>query len=215
MTAARHGLVGLLALVATTPAAARTITITDQDCERMAVLNSAAPEVGWTAHEVHPGVYTTKYHLYLKPETTFLLAFPLDSIPKGQRITQAELVVPVHYVDRERKLTMRRVLADWGAGVNHQYRRQRPKKAEWAKPGAAGAADCAAKPSAVVKVEAAGDKTVNVTEDVELWYSGAAANNGWAFRFEDQAGYFYLLSPLSTYPAGAGSWKLRITYEPE
>ena len=80
---------------------------------------------------------------------------------------------------------------------------------------AAPSADCAAKATAHVHINAIGDRTINVTEDVELWYTGGAGNHGWVFRIEDQSAQLQLLSPLSSYPAGRGSWKLRITYEPE
>lgn len=205
-----------LAAGAAAPLGARTVVVTDQDCERMAVISPDAPALSWAAHEYPPGVSTTKYTLPLKAGKSFLIAFPLAAVPKGQRITRAELVVPVASLDGgARRVTVRRVLGDWGAGVNHKYRRQLPKKVEWTKPGAASASDLAAKPTAVLKVESTGEKAVNVTEDVELWYSGAAGNNGWAFTVEEQASSLQLFSPLSTYPNGMGAWKLRITYEPE
>ena len=208
-------LAALVLLAFAAPAPARTIVVTDQDTERMAVIAPAAPDLSWAAIEGAPGVYGTKYTMYLTPGKAFLLALPLDAIPKGQRITRAELILPVHYAVPEQRVTIRRVLADWGPGVNYKYRRQRPKAVEWAKPGAAGAADCAPKATAVVKADAAGEKTANVTEDVELWYGGAASNHGWALTVEDLYAAIHLLSPLSTYPRGIETWKLRITYEPE
>ncbi len=205
----------LLAAATAGTAPARTVVLTDQDTERMAVLSAAAPDVSWAAYELFPGGFTGKYTLNLTPSKTFLLAFPLGGIPRGQRITAAEFLLPVNAVGSEQRVTVRRVLADWGAGVSHKYRTQRPAPAEWARPGATGASDRAAKATAVLKVDAAGEKAVNVTEDVELWYGGAAANHGWAVTVEDTYGSIQFLSPLSTYPNGAGSWKLRITYEPE
>jgi hypothetical protein len=197
------------------PLRAKTIHVTDLDCERMAVISPDAPEMSWAANESPPGLHTTKYTLYLKTGKAFLIVFPLDGIPKGQRITQAELTVPIPSVVGTQRLTVRRVLGDWGPGVNHKYRRQTPKKVEWDKPGATSATDLAAKASTVLKVDSIGEKTINVTEDIELWYSGAAKNNGWAFRVEEDSSYLHLASPLSTYPNGYGAWKLRITYEPE
>ena len=205
----------LLAAATAGTAPARTILLTDQDTERMAVLAAGAPDLSWAAHELHPGGFTGKYTLHLTPSKSFLIAYPLGGIPRGQRISAAELLMPVHYAVPEQRVTVRRVLADWGAGVNHKYRKQRPTPVEWARPGATGASDRAAKATAVVKVDAAGEKAVNVTEDVELWYGGAAANHGWAVTVEDTYGNIQFLSPLSTYPNGAGSWKLRVTYEPE
>jgi hypothetical protein len=56
------------------------------------------------------------------------------------------------------------------------------------------------------------DVTLNVTEDVELWHGGAAPNEGWMLTVEEQGVSLSLLPPsFST----RGSWKLRITYEPQ
>jgi hypothetical protein len=207
--------IGLLLTLAV-PAAARTIVLTDEDCERVAALSPDTPRLSWAAEEIYPGVYSTKFSMVLKSGKALLIAFPLDKIPKGQRITNAELVVPVNYVEGEQRLTVRRILGSWGAGVCYQYRTVRPKPVEWTRPGAtASGSDFAAKATAQVRISDRSPKTVNVTEDVELWYTGAAANQGWMFRLEDQNAHLQLLSPLSHYPAGRGAWKLRITYEPE
>ena len=81
--------------------------------------------------------------------------------------------------------------------------------------GAAGrrgvAKDRAARPSAVFRSAGVGEKTVNVTEDVELWYSGGAANHGWMLGVEDAEGFVRSAAPVWSGP----DWKLRITYEPE
>jgi hypothetical protein len=182
----------------------------------MAALSPAAPLLSWAASEISPGVFTTKYSIHLVSGRAFLIVFPLERVPKGQRITNAELIVPVHHVDSEQRLTIRRVLGAWGPGVCHKYRSVRPKAVEWGQPGAAApATDCAAKASANVRISARGDRSINVTEDVELWYTGAAANHGWLLRTEDQHASLHLMSPIGTYPNGIGRWKLRITYEPE
>jgi hypothetical protein len=113
----------------------------------------------------------------------------------------------------EQKLHVRRLLANWGAGVCHQYRMTRPKKEEWKQAGARGAStDRAPKDSAVVKVNGVGEQVVNLTEDVELWYTGAGANHGWALTLEDPDVLVRLASPIGN---GKGQWKLRITFEPE
>ena len=54
------------------------------------------------------------------------------------------------------------------------------------------------------------EESVNVTGDVELWYSGAAENRGWMLTMEDD---FYIRLASPSY-SNHGSWKLRITYEP-
>ena len=210
-------LASLTLLLSTAPLSARTIELTDADCTRMAVLAAEAPRLWWAANESSPGVFTTKYSLLLHSKKAFLICFPIDRIPRGQRITNAELLVPVNSVEYgEQRLTIRRILGDWGVGVCHDYRMVRPKKVEWAKPGARGvSSDCAGKATATVRLSEVGSKAVNVTSDVELWYTGASANQGWIMMLEDADARIHLLSPLSTYPNGRGSWKLRITYEPE
>ena len=82
----------------------------------------------WAANECNPGVYSTKFHAgSLRAGKAFLIAFPLDKVPKGQRITNAELVIPVHHVESEQRLTIRRILGDWGAGVCYKYRMRSPQ----------------------------------------------------------------------------------------
>ena len=89
----------------------------------------------------------------------------------------------------------------------------RPKKVEWTQPGARGAAtDRVAKPTAVVRIGAPGPYTMNVTQDVELWYSGQVPNQGWILNVEVPNQIMSLYSPGYN---GRGHWKLHITYEPE
>lgn len=210
-------LLGLLTWLALAqPAEARTIVVTDEDCERIAAISPDAPKLGWATAELQPGVYSGKSVVQLRAGRAFLIAMPLDKIPEGQRITKAELTIPVNYCEGEQRLSVRRILGDWGAGVNYKHRMVRPQPVEWSRPGAAGvASDSAAKATAQVKIIKRGEVNINVTEDVDLWYTGAAVNQGWIFRVEDQYGDMQLLFPISTYPNGFGSWKLHITYEPE
>jgi hypothetical protein len=215
-TALRGLCTALLLLFSAQLAFARTIVITDEDCERMAAIASEAPRLSWAAYESGPGTWTTQFWLDLRTSRSLLIAFPLDKIPKGQRITNAELVFIVAHVENDQRLTFRRILGDWGIGVCHDYRMVRPKKLTWGMAGArALSTDCAAKASAVARISSKGEKSVNVTEDVELWYTGAAKNQGWIVRVEDQSSSLQLYSPLSWYPSGRGKWQLRITYEPE
>jgi hypothetical protein len=213
--AGRFGLAAVTFLWLTAaPSAARTLVLTLDDCELMAVISSEAPRLSWAAYGYGDGTFSTVY-IDLYSMRTFLVRYPLDKIPRGQRITNAEWVLPVNYMvpASEQRLYVRRVLAEWGAGVCYQYRMMRPKKLEWAAPGARGAStDRVAKPSAVVRVTAAGDYVANVTEDVELWYTKAAANNGWMVTLEDDNVLIRFAGPVW---GGRGQWKLRITYEPE
>ena len=123
--------------------------------------------------------------------------------------------MPVNLISAtsEAKLHVRRVLGEWGTGVCHEYRMLRPKPLSWTGAGAAGVStDHAAAPSAVVAVPGPGELAINVTEDVELWYAGAAENQGWIVTVEDPTALVRLNSPLWV---GQGLYKLRITYEPE
>jgi hypothetical protein len=213
MTSRCHLLAAGMVLALAHHAAGRTIILTDVDCERMAFIQAAAPRWGWGGYDIAGGVHSTG-QFYMYADRAFLICFPLERIPRGQRILKAELsFTSVLQTPGEQKLHLRRILAPWGAGVCWQYRSVRPKKEEWAQPGARGAGtDRAVKTSAVARTTEAGEKTVNVTEDVELWYTGAAANHGWMLTVEDPDVYVLLTSPVWT---GRGNWKLRVTYEPE
>jgi hypothetical protein len=204
-----------LLLVATPSLWARTIVITDEECARMALISADHPRLSWATRDIEPGVSTTRYELPLDRGRAFLICYPLDKIPKGQRIVRAELVIPLYADLGEQQLQVRRVVGDWGAGVCHEYRMVRPKKVAWTRPGARDpVAD--ARPSATVRVRAGTkEQVVNVTEDVELWYTGAAPNQGWLIRTEFDDGQISCHSPLSDFPLGYGRWKLSITYEPE
>lgn len=191
----------------------KTIVLTDADCERMAFIQAGAPRWSWGGYDITTNVQSTG-QFYMYADRAFLICFPLDSIPKGQKILKAELTfTSMLQTPGEQKLHLRRILANWGAGVCWQYAAIRPKKAEWKQPGGRGAGtDRAAKASAVIRTSEGGEKVVNVTEDVELWYTGAAANHGWTLAVEDPDVYVLLTSPVW---GGRGTWKLRITYEPE
>lgn len=193
---------------------ARTIELTDFDCDRMAVLSPEAPRSGWAMTEVAPGQFTSTL-LDLRAERVFLVRYPLDRIPPGQRIVRAEWMVPVDLIAGagEVKLHVRRIIGEWGVGVCHEFRMRRPKQIPWKQPGAQGVStDRAAQPTAVVNVSEGGEITLNVTEDVELWNTGAAENQGWLVTIEDPAALIRLSSPLW---GGQGRYKLRVTYEPE
>jgi hypothetical protein len=202
-------------LFTATPALGRTIVITDEDCENIAMISPEAPRLSWAAFESSPGVFSTHAVQFI-PNRAFLIRYPLDRIPKKQRITKAELVIPVNYLAGEPRLEVRRVLADWGAGVCYTYRKTSPKKFKWAKAGGRGVStDVTLKPTAVAKLTETGPKTVNVIADVELWYTGGAVNRGWVLRLVKSDGLMaQMLSPLSPFLPGQGKWKLRITYEP-
>jgi hypothetical protein len=190
---------------------ARTITLTAEDCEQMAVISEQAPRLSWAPIQMSPGVYTN-HQLQWHPHMTVLIRFPIEQIPKGQNITKAELTMPTEYIGGGKpQVNVHRILTEWGAGVCHQYRLVYPKKVEWDKPGCRGvASDRANKVSAVFRIDKVGDQTVDVTGDVELWYTAAVPNRGWILNLEE-GGIIY--AP-TLHPRGI-RWKLQITYEPK
>src|SRR5207247_1208202 len=73
-------------VVSLVPAAvqAKTIILTDEDCERMAAISADAPRMSWAGYEASAGVFTSIY-IDLYSQRGFLIRYPLDKIPKGQR----------------------------------------------------------------------------------------------------------------------------------
>lgn len=196
------------------PARAKTVVITDADCEKIAVISAEAPRMSWVGYPLGLAEYSN--HLfYMNAKSAFLMCYPLEKIPPGHRITKAEWVVPygLAYPVTGAKVQVRRVLQEWGAGVSHQYRMTRPQRLEWHTPGAHGLGqDRATKSTALGTFKGSGECTFNVTEDVELWYSGAVPNYGWLLTVEDPDSIIQLQSPFWGAPKG---FKLRITYEPQ
>jgi hypothetical protein len=206
----------LLATVAPLPA--RTITLTAEDCDQMAAISADAPRLSWAMTPSVNGVFNAQPEVRWNSKIGVLMRFPFnDLIPKGQRVTKAELTLTATFLDaREPKVTVRRLLAEWGTGVCHQYRIASPFKVEWTQAGGRGAAtDRAAKDSAVFKWTQKGPQTVDLTEDVELWYTGAAANRGWIFTMETAGEHVYVPSPYAPHAGGGKQWKLQLTYEPK
>lgn len=214
--AASRSLALAAAMVALLAAAAqaRTIIVTDVDAaDRMAVLCADAPRQSWAGSEIAGGIFDSS-QIDLTANRSFLIRFDLGVVPKGQRITRAELLLPVGYLwARDSRLYVWRVLPEWGPGACWLHRSTLNKPVEWAQPGGKGnAADRATRPTAVVPLSAAGETVINVTRDLELWYTGAARNHGWMLSVEDSDVTIRLASPVWS---GRGTWKLRITYEPE
>ena len=205
----------LASCIAAASAEARTIILDGQSIDRMAALSAAAPRQSWAMFEPKTGAFDTS-KVSLASGHSFLARFSLARIPPGQRIAHAELMLPVSdYSGAEARFYVWRLTAPWGLGVSHLYRSTRPQRAEWTKPGAHGySSDRATRPTDIVRLTAPGEMTINVTEDVDLWYSGAAGNEGWLLTVEDPATVANFVSPLSV-PAGQAAWKLRITYEPK
>lgn len=207
-------LVAALALMNATAAHARTIVLTDEDCEHLAAISSDAPHMSWAATINGNGEFSN-HVIDLTQKQSFLMRYPLDRIPAGQKITKAEWIVPFLqvYPPGGVRVQARRLLKDWGPGVSYEDRMTRPKREKWHTPGAKGLGqDRAARPTAMLTFKMSGEMSFNVTEDVELWYSGAAKNYGWILSAEDQDAWVRTPSPFWGAPKG---WKLKITYEPE
>lgn len=198
-------------------ASARTIELTDIDCKRIAGIDAEAPHQSWASSGAG-GSYNSMY-IYLdargrRGNRSFLIQFPLDSVPEGMRITNAELTMPAQQVypeSRQPRVQLRRIIGPWGAGVNHVYRMQRPEKKKWTSPGAsASGRDVARRPSAVVRCKESKNIDVNVTQDVELWVSGEVENHGWLITLDEDHSLVRFASPTWS----PGNWKLRVTFEP-
>ena len=183
----------------------------------MACISALTPRLSWALCPQGAGIYYTQPTFMWNSNIALLMRFPItEAIPKGQRVTRAEFTLWPQYIGgtAEAHIHMRRILAEWGNGVCHQYRMVHPRKLEWASPGGRGAStDRANKSSAVFKVVKLVEQSVDITEDVELWYTGAVPNRGWILTIEGDNHHLYLPSP---YPSGANAkyWKLQITYEP-
>ena len=187
----------------------------------MAVICAKAPRSSWAVMNVGEGVYHTEALLLFTKDKALLMRFDLSVIPKDQRITKAELTLPIDYLGGGKfDVTVRRLVADWGTGVCHTYRRTYPEKIAWTQAGGlGGGTDRHNKDSAAFHFEPAksklGEHTVDITEDIELWYTGAVANRGWILAIENGDGAFYSSSPYSPQYGGGKRWKLQITFEPK
>lgn len=209
---ANAGLALLMLLVCVEAACGRTITLTAEDCDRMAICHADAPRVGWGIPLGGPA-FNSHTQLTMASNMTVLLRYPLDKIPKDQKILKAEWTIPYGYTAGvKQRLYARRILADWGTGACHDYRMTFPKKVPWGAPGARAAnTDRAAKTTAIFEMLNSGESTADVTEDVDLWYTGAARNRGWVLTLDDTGSLVYLTAP---YPPAPSSWRLTITFEP-
>lgn len=206
---------GLISLM-TAPLQARTIKLTAEDCDEMAAISALAPRLSWVMGPT-PAIFKTQPALFWEGRIALLMRFPVkDYIPRDQRVTKADLTIAPSYLLGKPEIHVRRILAEWGTGVCHQYRMTHPQKLEWTQPGGRGnSTDRASKDSAVFKLAKTGEHTVDVTEDIELWYTGAAANRGWIFTLEPLGYHTYVPSPYSPRQGGAKLWKLQITFEPQ
>ncbi len=199
--------VALLAFGAS-PLIARTIIIKADALDSFAALSETNVRNGWATYNYD----NTRYINSSSgggPATSYLLRYSLDQIPKGMRITRAEWTI-AHNV-ASTKVNVWRVLADWGIGACFQYRTTYPKQQEWSVAGARGkSTDRATNPTASGQFVNGQLLTVNVTQDVEMWYTGAAPNRGWLITFD---GFALLHSP--THGGHRHKWQLTVTYEPE
>lgn len=104
----------LLALLVAASAPARTITLNPDAVDAFAALCESHPRSGWAAHQVDPSLYISNPPIGA-PNTSFLIRYSFDQIPKGNRITHAEWTIPAGPAATA-TVTIWRVLADWGIG---------------------------------------------------------------------------------------------------
>lgn len=205
-------------LLLSTLALGRTITVTAEDCDQMACISANAPRLSWAMYQPAPGVFNAQPQFQWFSKQALLMRFPItDIVPKGQRITKAELTIhPTYMAGTVAHVHVRRILAEWGTGVCHDYRMTLPQKLEWAQPGGRSAGtDRHNKDSAIIKITKVGEYTADVTEDIELWYTGANVNRGWILTLGDGE-IIYMASPYTLpHLAGGKQWKLQITFEPQ
>src|SRR4051812_47990109 len=122
-------------LIVALPVSARTIALTAEDADAMASISAAAPRLSWVMSPPINIVFNTQPTLYWESRISVLMRIPIaDHIPKGQRVTKAELTIAPSYLAGSPEIHVRRLLADWGTGVCHQYARTYPKKVEWTQP---------------------------------------------------------------------------------
>ncbi len=206
----RSALIGLL-MFAAVDVGARTIVLNQNDTTMFASISRAYPRASWAGQDYGFGFGLGS--LLVSPDAAVLLQFPMQRIPKGQRIVRAELIVAVHISPAPGTgLYVWRLLEAWGPGVSHEYRQVRPERLRWAMPGARGpGVDRSLTPTAVMKFGIVPrEARLDVTADLQLWNSGVAPNRGWMICTEDENVVFPILPPLVGYP-----WTLEITYEPE
>jgi hypothetical protein len=196
------------ALFCAAPLHARTITLSTESLDAFAALSESNTINGWACYNYDYTRYASG-SLGGGPQTSYILRYSLDRIPKGMRITHAEWTI-AHNVSSAH-VNVWRLLADWGLGVCYDYRMTYPKKVEWSVAGAKGkSTDRATNPTATGQFVNGQLLNVNVTQDVEMWYSGAAPNRGWLITFDA-----FALLHSAIHDGHRAKWQLVITYEPE
>ena len=77
---------------------ARTIEVTAEDCDQMAAISADAPRLSWAVAPTANGVFNTQPQVQWNSKIAVLMRFPFtDIIPKGQRVTKAELTLTPTY----------------------------------------------------------------------------------------------------------------------
>src|SRR5437868_3938400 len=89
----------VILLMIAAPLCARTITLTAEDCDAMASISANAPRLSWAMSAGAGGIFNTQPMLYWDSKIAVLMRFPIqDIVPKGQRITKAELTMGPTYI---------------------------------------------------------------------------------------------------------------------
>ena len=76
---------------------ARTIEMTDMDTVMMAAIHEDFPLSSWAGWKSETGLENGTGEYTAGTHAATLVQFPLDRIPEGQQIVNAELMIPVHY----------------------------------------------------------------------------------------------------------------------
>lgn len=198
-------------MLAVHSATARTVTLDDSHVTHMAHIGPHIPLAGWVGRMATPGSHVAGY-VDLTPGMGLLMQYPLDAIPPGQRIVSAQWIIPTYTAANQRVYAWR-LLQSWGVGVCHRYRTTIPQPLEWSTPGARGPGqDRALANSGLFNITSPDEITLDVTQDVELWYTGMAPNHGWLVAIDEAAALLRVRGPFFN---GQNGYRLRITYEPE
>jgi hypothetical protein len=165
-----------------------------------------------------------------------LLRFSLANIPAGQTIQSATLRLTIDSTGGGGQHTndFYRLVASWvegngvtgtgsgTSGVTWDSRDKAGTLANWTVPGASGSGtDRAASPSfTVLPSDITGSVLLkDATTDVQAWYTGSAANNGWLIQAQNYTGGSGRFTAYDTkeVPGGADALipALFITYVPE
>jgi hypothetical protein len=86
-------LAALVTIAQADVAQARTIVLTEADCELMACIQADAPRMSWAGTANTTAEYGVNAIDLYPGKSAFLIRYPLEKIPAGQKITRAEWLI--------------------------------------------------------------------------------------------------------------------------